>query len=60
MQKNVANYIQTHLKAGIKTFYTLQKEVRSMQKQPSWKAGVALGKKILKSKMVTKKWPQGC
>jgi len=36
------NYTQTQLKAGIWTFYTTQKEVRSMQKQPSCKTGVIL------------------
>jgi len=35
--KNVANYTQTQLKTGIRTFYALQKEVRSLQKQPSCK-----------------------
>ena len=38
-KKNVANYTQTHLKAGIKTFYTLKKEVRSAKtaKLKSWR-----------------------
>ena len=33
--KNVDNFIHTQLKAGIRTFYIIQKGVKSMQKQPS-------------------------
>ena len=35
--KNVANYTQTQLKVGIRTFYAIQKEVRSMQKKKTAK-----------------------
>ena len=31
--KNVDNYTQTQLKTGIKTFYAMQKVVRSMKKK---------------------------
>jgi len=35
--KNVNNYTQTQLKAGIKTFYAMQKVVRSMKKKQTKK-----------------------
>ena len=45
---------------GVKPLYH-KKEVRSMQKQLSYKKGAALkslGEKVVKSKIVTKKGPQ--
>ena len=51
-------HTQTLLKTGNRTFYTIQKEVRSMQKQPSCKTGAALKKKTVKSKVAAKKWLQ--
>ena len=43
--KNMDNYTQMQLKAGNKTFYTVQKEVRSMQKQPNCKNWWSQGEK---------------
>jgi len=53
----VDNDTLIQLKTGIRTFYTIQKEVRLMQKQPSSKNGVALKAwvKKVKSKVAAKK-----
>jgi len=40
--KTVANYTQTQLKVGIRTFYAMQKEVRSRQNSQAVKNGAAL------------------
>ena len=38
----MTNYTQTQLKTGIRTFYTIQKEMRSMQNSQAVKNGAAL------------------
>ena len=40
----MANYIQTQLKAGIRIFYTIQKEVISMKNSQTVKTGAAFKK----------------
>ena len=53
----MANYTQAQLKAGIRTFYTIQKEVRSM---PSCKTGAALKSLGEKSCEITQFLQLGC
>ena len=62
--KNVDNYTWTQLKAGIRTFYSIQKKKWDQFKNSqAVKTGVALkslGQKVVKLKVAAKKWPQSC